>query len=130
MQGLWKNEISDWKKDSKRKKQNRKHFIKDKFNYLQKEIWKNNFKEIKTEVYEYIPEPKYWYLKKELFIYDSSKLIFSSYQLDRHLFCFNKYHYYGGWIEKIILNRSFVKQKLKQGIYDFSFQKKNFFVYG
>lgn len=59
MKGLWKEQLSGWnQKDSKRKKQNRNHTIKDNLNELRKTLtskkWNNNNNNIKKEEYELI----------------------------------------------------------------------------
>ncbi len=111
MQGLWKSELNGWKKDSKRKKCNRKHFIKDKINLIQKDVLN-------------------YYSNKDSKFMNEDKLIFQSKQLNKALFNSNKFIYYGSWSEKVFLNRTFVKQKLKQNIYDFKFEKKYIRQYG
>ncbi len=120
MQGLWKSEINGWKKDIKRKKINRKHFLKDKFNLIQKEILSNNFKEVETPIFQ---------KEKNKFIYENNKFVYNSKELDKHLFNFDKYYYYGGYSEKVYIKRSEVKQNLKKNIFDFKFEKKQIFQY-
>lgn len=68
---------------------------------------------------------KHLFSKKNKFIYENNKLIYNSKELDKHLFNFDKYYYYNWLFRKVYIKRSEVKQKLKQNIFDFKFEKKN-----
>lgn len=181
MQGLWKEKVGGWNnKDCKRKKQSRKHTLKDKYNIIQKEIFEKKFKELNTNLFYLITEKKYcknyekkycniifddalleawtydekiWWTesnnKTEILSYDgyyyyenfkkkikilgvikyvepifyfdyedniltypNQKLIYKNKLLDKYIFSFNKFYYYGSYVETLKEPRNYIKSVL------------------
>lgn len=114
MEGLWKTKLGGELKESKRRKNSIKHFLKDKKNFLQKEIFKIEYR-----------------LHKDPVVVNKIEedLFYKNLKLDRKMFRKCK-HFYELGGERFVewIDRSKVKTFLKKKKFDFD-NKKSFFVY-